>query len=260
MIEQGLAVSESDGLIGGIFLIGALVPLGGIPALSRNQLCDALKRRGRGLAISQLRRQFGHPQQVSLGGLDRHQPIQHFGGFLLFAQLSQIGQRSFVGSGGQFFVGSFQKLSKAKFLLPGGAAMPDQLFVGQAGAGRVASNHLPLKEFAQQADGVAVAAQGKREVRRQLPHGIVVRIVPQDLQVLVKGLGRLTLLQEFLRPLDALGDFGPVQSLCDLRHAEWRRSEPCSDSRSGFRQQQCEREPARLRRSRLGPLASVGSP
>ena len=82
--------------------------------------------------------------------------------------------------------------------------MPRQLLVGQAGPGRVSGPHLPLKQFAQKPDRVGIAAQRQAQIRRQLPHHIVVRIVPQHQQIFFQSLCGLAFLQKLLRALHAL--------------------------------------------------------
>ena len=56
--KQALSVSQRDVLVGGIFLVGAFVPLRDIAALGLGDLCNLLKRSCGTLAIAQLRSQF----------------------------------------------------------------------------------------------------------------------------------------------------------------------------------------------------------
>jgi hypothetical protein len=98
--------------------------------------------------------------------------------------------------------------------------MPRQLLVSQAGASRIPGPHLAFKQIAQQLDRVRVAAQRKTQIRRQLPHHIVFRIVLENKEILFQSLRGLAFLQKLLRALHALRQLGSVQSFCDLRHAE----------------------------------------
>ena len=98
--------------------------------------------------------------------------------------------------------------------------MPCQLLIGQARARRVPGPHLPFKQFAQKPYRIGITVHRKAQVRRQLPHHVILRIIPQYQQILFQSLRSLAFLQKLLRALYALPYFGSVQSLCDLRHAE----------------------------------------
>ena len=98
--------------------------------------------------------------------------------------------------------------------------MPRQLLVSQARPGRIPGSHLPLKQISQQLHRVGISIQREAQIRRQLPHHIVLRIVAQDQQILFQRVRGLAFLQKLLRTLHALPYFGSVQSFCDLRHAE----------------------------------------
>ena len=63
--------------------------------------------------------------------------------------------------------------------------MPRQLLVSQTGPGRIPRPNLPLKQVPQQLHCVRIAPQRKTQIRRQLPHHIIVCIVPQNQQILV---------------------------------------------------------------------------
>src|SRR5580692_11007180 len=218
--QQSLAVGQSDALIRSIFLVSAFVPLRRVAALGRGQLRHLLKRQRRGPAVAALRRQFGYALQVGPVRFQGHDAVQNLRSFLLFAEFHHIRQRRFVGADRELFIGAFQQLAKAEFLLPRRTAVPRQLLVSQAGASRVPGPHLALEQIAQQPDRVGIAAQRQAQIRGQLPHHVVLHIIPQHKEIFVKGFRSLAFLQKLLRALHALPYLGSVRSSCDLRHAE----------------------------------------
>ena len=81
--------------------------------------------------------------------------------------------------------------------------MPRQLLISQARPRRIARPYLAFKKIPQKPDRVGIAIQRKAQIRRQLPHHIIVRIIPQHQQILFQSLCGLALLQKLLRALYA---------------------------------------------------------
>ena len=128
----------------------------------------------------------------------------------LTSLLVQIFQRILERPDREFLVGLLQKLPEANLLFPGRIGVAGQFLVGQAGPSRLLCGHLPIEEFAEQTDCLRSLIQGKAQIRRHLPHVVILRIVLQDQQVFRQCLGRLAFLQELFRLLDPAGDLDTI--------------------------------------------------
>src|SRR5208283_233370 len=180
--------------------------------------------------------------------IQAYDPPQDQQRFFLLALLPQILQRIFIGPSRQFLVGVLQQLPEAYFLFPRWIGVPRQFLVSQAGSRRVRRRHLSLKQFAHQLHRLRSLIQRETQVGRHLPHIVILRIAFQDLQVFRQRVGRLSLLQQLFRLLDAAANLGTIRI---FRHgAVWQDRVLHLDSRFRSQRQQRADPRARLRKSR----------
>ena len=144
-VNQAFGVAKSDGLVSGIFRIGALVPLIRLSAGSFRLLRQFQERRRCLLAVPGRGAELAQPRQVSLAAIECHHLLQHLQRFRLAPLSRKVVQRGFVRLHRQFAIGTFQQFREPDSLLATGIGKPRQLFVGKTGPHGVARRQLPFE-------------------------------------------------------------------------------------------------------------------
>src|SRR5207237_3673414 len=126
------------------------------------------KSRGGAFVVLQLGRQFAHPQEVSLAGIEPNQPLQHGEALSLLPLLGQIFKGIFVCLDCKFSIGTLENLPKMYFLGYGRIDVPGKLLIGKAGASVVTALYLPFKQLAQKFYSFTGALKGKTKLSRHL--------------------------------------------------------------------------------------------
>src|SRR5207249_10449249 len=97
-------------------VISPLVPLRGVGARGLCQLRQLQKSRRCAFVVLQLGRQFAHPQEISLAGIERNQPLQYGEALSLLPLLGQVFKGIFVRLDCKFSIRTFENLPKMYFL------------------------------------------------------------------------------------------------------------------------------------------------
>ena len=134
---------------------------------------------------------------VRLRWLQTHDPPQNQQRLFFSSLPLQIFQRIFIGPDRQLLVGLLQQLPEAYFLFPGRIGIARQLFISQAGSRGIRRRYLPLKQLSHQLHRLRSLIQRETQVRRHLPHIVVLRIAFQNLQVFRQRVGRLPFCRSF---------------------------------------------------------------
>ena len=104
-------------------------------------------------------------------------------------------------------------MSEPDFLVPGRVYVAGQLLVSETGTGGVPNFDLAFEQFAQQPYRIGSSLQGQTQIGRHLAHCVIVRVLRENLHILLQGISCFAFLEKLFCTLDVSGDLGPVYSL-----------------------------------------------